>query len=287
MDFDAQRSSLYQPYLTPTVFDDAVPHMHDWVCAELCRLAYTPFQHDLKQNARLLSELTIGGFEWIDDFHAPGAQAVALRLKAVDKLVLVFSTLEPNLIAFATDKHAAIAPWFVGGHVHEGCMKTLTGMWDRITHSMGNRLDDSVFTGHGMGAALATIAASRVQSPMARLVTIGSPAVGDAEFVQTLSGMHIDRYVNCCDVMCKLPPQRLDYVQAGSLLYIDSVGELHRSSTALEAIDLDQKAAHLAYPQQTKRLNDAVESRELADHAPINYVTAMMPHLRESAFQSL
>lgn len=287
MDYDAQRSSLYQPYLAPTVFENAVPHVHDWVCAELCRLAYTPFQHDLKHQARLLTELKIGGFEWVDHFHTQGAQAVALRLKMVGKLVLVFSTLEPNLIDFATDKQAATAPWFVGGHAHQGCMQILGGMWERLTHSIGSRLDDCVFTGHGMGAALATLAASRVQSPMARLVTIGSPAVGDADFVQTIDGMQIDRYVNCCDVMCTLPPQRLDYVHAGALLYIDSEGELHRTSPALDTIDLDRKAAHLAYPQDTKWVKDAAESRELADHAPINYVRAMMPHSRESAFQSV
>ncbi len=287
MDYDAQRSSLYQPYLAPTVFENAAPHMHDWVCAELSRLAYTPFQHDLKQNARLLTELRIGGFEWVDDFHAPSAQAIALRLKTAGKLVLVFSTLEPNLIDFATDKRAAIASWFVGGHAHQGCMTILGSMWERLTHSIGNRLDDCVFTGHGMGAALATLAASRVQSPMARLVTIGSPAVGNKDFVQTLEGMQIDRYVNCCDVVCTLPAMRLDYVHAGALMYIDSEGELHRTSPASEAIDLDRKAAHLAYPQDTKWVKSAAESRELADHAPINYVRAMMPHSRESAFQSL
>jgi Lipase (class 3) len=287
MDYDAQRSSLYQPFWAPTVFESAVPHMHDWVCAELSRLAYTPFQHDLKQHARLLSELKIGGFEWMDDFHAPGAQAIALRLKTVDKLVLVFSTLEPNLIDFATDKHAVTTPWFVGGHAHQGCVRILGSMWDRLTHSIGKQLDSCVFTGHGMGAALATLAASRVQSPMARVVTMGSPAVGDADFVQTLEGVQIDRYVNCCDVMCTLPPLRLDYVHAGALLYIDSEGELHRTSPAPEAIDLDRTAAHLAYPQDTKWVKDAAESRELADHAPINYVRAMMPHVRESAFQSL
>jgi Lipase (class 3) len=287
MNYDAQRSSLYQPYLAPTVFENAVPHMHDWVCAELSRLAYTPYQHDLKQHARLLAELKIGGFEWVDDFHEPGAQAIALRLKTTGKLVLVFSTLGPNLIDFATDKHAANAAWFVGGHAHQGCMKILGSMWDSLTHRLGNRLSECVFTGHGMGAALATLAASRVQSPMARLVTLGSPAVGDADFVQTLEGTQIDRYVNCCDVMCTLPPLRLGYVHAGDLLYIDSEGELHRKSPELEAIDLDRKAAQLTYPQDTKWTKDAAESRELADHAPINYVTAMMPHLRESAFQSL
>ncbi len=287
MDYDAQRSSLYHPHLAPTVFEDAVPHMHDWVCAELCRLAYTPFQHDLKQNARLLSELRTGGFEWADDFHVPGAQAIALRLKATGKMVLVFSTLALNLVDFATDKHAAKVPWFVGGQVHQGCMATLGSLWDSLTHRIGNRLDDCVFTGHSTGAALATLAASRVQSPMARLVTLGSPAVGDADFVQTLEGTHIDRYVNCCDVMCTLPPARLGYVQAGAMRYIDSEGQWHRTSPALEAIDLDRQAAHAVYPHATQWIRDAAESRELADHAPINYVRAMMPHVRESAFQSL
>ncbi len=287
MHYDAQRSSLYQPHYAPTVFEDAVPHMHDWVCAELSRLAYTPFQHDLSQQGRLLSELKIGGFEWLDHFQTPGAQAIALQLTATGKIVVVFSTLALNLIDFATDRLAASAPWFVGGNAHQGCIKMVGDMWERLTHRLGNQLGECVFTGHGMGAALATLAASRVQSPMARLVTTGSPAVGDASFVQTLEGMHIDRYVNCCDVMCALPPARLDYVHAGALLYIDSEGELHRGLPTSEAVELDRSAARQAYAQETKWVKDAAESRELADHAPINYVRAMMPHLRESAFQSL
>jgi hypothetical protein len=286
MDYDARRSSVYQPHLAGTVFEAAVPHVHDWVCAELSRLAYTPFMHDLKQNARLLSELKTGGFEWVDDFHAPGAQAIALRLRTTGKLLLVFASLEPNFIDFATDRHTALTPWLVAGQVHQTSMQLLNGMWERITHSMENRLDDCVFTGHGMGAALATLAASRVQSPLARLVTIGSPAVGDAEFARTLIEMNVDRYVNCCDVLCSLP-QRLDYQHAGAMRYIDADGEVHKETVPPEAIIEDRNAAHLAYPQATKWTEDAAESRDLTDHAPINYVRAMMPHARESMLQPL
>jgi hypothetical protein len=287
MDYDATRSSVYQPHLAATVFEEPVPHVHDWVCAELSRLAYTPFLHDLKQNARLLTELKIGGFEWVDDFHAPGAQAIALRLKSMGKLVLVFSGYEPNFIDFATDKHAAQTPWLVDGHVHLASMQTLNGMWERITHSMGNRLDDCVFTGHSMGAALATLAASRVQSSMARLVTIGSPAVGDAAFAATVDGMQVDRYVNCCDIICTLPPPRLGYVHVGRLHYIDAEGEVHRETPPPEVMELDRLAAHENYPLATHWVADAAESRELADHAPINYVRAMLPHVRESSMAPL
>lgn len=287
MDYDATQSSLHQPHLAASVFEAPVAHVHDWVCAELSRLAYTPFLHDLTQNARLLSELKTGGFEWVDDFHAPGAQAIALRQRALGKLVLVFSALEHNYIDFATDKQAATTPWLVDGKVHQRSMQTLNGMWERIAHSIANRLDDCVFTGHGMGAALANLAASRVQSPMARLVTIGSPAVGDAAFAQTVAGMQVDRYVNCCDVVCTLPPPRLDYVHAGRLRYIDAEGELHRELPAPEAMELDRIAAHENYFQLAQGLADAAQSRELADHAPINYVRAMMPHVRESFLQPL
>ncbi len=287
MDYDARRSSLYQPHLAATVFEEPVPHVHDWVCAELSRLAYTPFLHDLKQNARLLAELKLGGFAWMDDFHAPGAQAIALRQERLGKLVLVFSGDEPNFINFATDKHAVKTPWLVGGQVHLGSMQALNGMWERITHSLGSQLDDCVFAGHSMGAALANLAASRVQSSMARLVTIGAPAVGDADFAETLEGMQVDRYVNCCDILCTLPPGRLQYVHAGRLHYIDAEGQLHRDVTSLEGMEPDRRAAHQAYPQATHWVADAAESRELADHAPINYVRAMLPHARESMLAPL
>jgi Lipase (class 3) len=287
MDYDAERTSLYLPHLAATVFDDAAEHAHDWVCAELSRLAYTPFHHDLMQNARLLSELKTGGFEWVDDFHTTGAQAIALRLLANGKLLLVFSGYEPSFVDFATDRHAAKTPWPPGGQVHLGCAKLWADMWPAIQHRLGNQLDACIFTGHSMGAALATLAASQVQSPLARLVTTGSPAVGDAAFATTIAGMEIDRYVNCCDVICTLPPPHLDYVHVGALRYIDSAGEVHTRPPQPEEIFQDQNAARFAYGDETKWLKDATESRDLADHAPINYVLAMLPIERESALQGL
>jgi Lipase (class 3) len=287
MDYDAERTSLYLPHLAVTVFEDPIEHMHDWVCAELSRLAYAPFQHDLMQNARLLSELKMGGFEWVDDFHTPGAQAIALRLLASGNLVLVFSGYEPNFVDFATDKHAVKTPWPIGGQVHGACANLWAGMWPSMQHRLGHQMETCIFTGHSMGAALATLAASQTQSRLARLVTIGSPAVGDAAFANTLAGMKMDRYVNCCDIICTLPPVHLGYAHVGAMHYIDSIGQVHAHAPMPEAIAQDQDAARLAYPAETKWLKDAVESRDLADHTPINYVLPMLPFKRESALQDL
>lgn len=287
MDYDAERTSLYQPHLAAPVFDEAVAHVHDWVCAELSRLAYTPFQHDLMQNARLLSELKMGGFKWVDDFHTPGAQAIALQLQASGKLVVVFSGCQPHFMDFATDKHNLKTPWKEGGQVHLACAALWADLWPTMQHRLGSELNACIFTGHSQGAALATLAASQVQSPLARLVTIGSPAVGDAAFADSIAGMEIDRYVNCCDVMCTLPPAHLNYVHVGALRYIDSASVVHSRAPFAELIAKDQNAARLNYPNETKWLKDAVESRDLADHAPMNYVLAMLPVARESAFQSI
>lgn len=60
-------------------------------------------------------------------------------------------------------------------------------------------------TGHGLGAALATLMAS-VRTPAA-LYTFRSPKVGDADFVATLAPIKSYRYVNCCDLVPQIPQQ--------------------------------------------------------------------------------
>lgn len=44
----------------------------------------------------------------------------------------------------------------------------------------------------------------------ARLITFGSPLVGDARFRKLLEHMEVRRYVDCCDVVARVPPERFD-----------------------------------------------------------------------------
>src|SRR4029079_18351453 len=85
-----------------------------------------------------------------------------------------------------------------------------------------------LITGHSLGAALGTLAAS-LRNPDG-LVTFGSPKVGDADFCKTLSAVHVTRYMNCCDIVCRVPPGP-GFEHVGALRYIDRSGSIHANAS--------------------------------------------------------
>ena len=93
------------------------------------------------------------------------------------------------------------------------------------------------------GAALATLQAS-VRRPDA-LYTFGSPRVGDSQFMSRLSGVPGRRYVDCCDIVTRLPPENC-FVHVGEPYYI----KLDRSiefRPDLKNVTDDQNAAREDY----------------------------------------
>ena len=128
-----------------------------------------------------------------------------------------------------------------------------------------------LFTGHSSGAALATLAAAL--HPPTRLLTFGSPRVGDALFA-TEAGPRIaaSRYVDCCDVVCRLPPK--PYHHLGRLHYIDRWGDLHEEPEP-SFVHRDHARARLEYLRDLAWRSGNAAARDLADHAPINYVAAL------------
>ena len=88
-------------------------------------------------------------------------------------------------------------PWDVG-HVHQGFGKALEPVWKPLEAALNNLSDRPVwFTGHSLGAALATLAAFRRGSRAAGVCTFGSPRVGngvlaghfDSQFVERITVM--------------------------------------------------------------------------------------------------
>jgi hypothetical protein len=130
-----------------------------------------------------------------------------------------------------------------------------------------------VFTGHSLGAAAATLATSLW--PRAALYTFGSPRVGNPAFGDTLRGSRVERFVNCCDLVCRVPPEGLGYVHVGALRYLDRWGVL-RPEASDEDIRRDGRAAAWAYlVRYAPAFWTNVASRSLADHSPVNYVVAL------------
>jgi hypothetical protein len=182
-----------------------------------------------------------------------------------------------------------------GGRVHNGFNLALK----RIYPELQKRLDELrnqklsrpfFFTGHSLGAALATLAAARYEHVHA-LYTFGSPRVGDALFASSLPLKLVFRIVNNNDIITRVPlvgplapppPGLGRYEHVGALKYIDSGGAI-RNSPPLLARFFDGVAGQVrAFEKTLERLPPRFELQvpfdAAADHAPLYYAL----HLRNA-----
>jgi hypothetical protein len=162
--------------------------------------------------------------------------------------------------------------WDVGGFVYDGFRDALAPVRPAITAALASLQCRTLFTGHSLGAALATLMAS-ARKPAATFA-FGSPRVGDSAFVSTLAGVSIQRYVDCCDAVTRVPPELLGYVHAGEEFYIDRKHIVHTGVTSAE-ISADRLRARVLYFLKYAWKWGNVFFRGFADHAPINYVLAV------------
>jgi hypothetical protein len=263
--YDPRRASLYRPGDA----DDFFTRTGGWgpaaLCAELSRLSYC---NDADRRTRSLARVGLEEQEFLD---VEGTRTLVAR-DAARVFVAFRGTDNPK--ALLQDLDALPVSWEQGGRVHRGFVSYLLPVRDalaRIVDVAAGR--ELVFTGHSLGAAAATLSESLW--PQATLYTFGSPRVGDAAFVATLPAARIQRFVDCCDLVCRVPPEDLQYVHAGALRYIHHSGLLS-AQPARDEIVADQRAGRWAY-----RLRYAwvfwmnVLVRDLADHAPVNYVAAV------------
>jgi hypothetical protein len=269
--YDASRQSLLFPGLADDFFQARPgPWTGAALAAEMARLAY------VGERSRLDRYLHRDGFSLVDVFDSQGTQAVLAR--RADLSVLAFrGTESEDPTDLFTDARFLQTEWTVGGavtgRVHTGFARGLEVVWPQVSAPL-RQVTSLVVTGHSLGAALATLAASRV--PTAHLYTFGSPRVGDGAFCNAVSGIAHERYVHCCDVVTRVPPEGVapPYRHAGTFMYIDGAGTVVVNPPA-DKVDEDRRRASIAYLTQLGVLRGKVALRELADHAPINYVRAV------------
>ena len=281
--YDATRAALLNPELRPSLFGPGGPGRPAWpdihaVSAECSRLAYLHFENpESGQGARLGAALAAAGFSELRTVQsaATGTQAFAVLLAAGGPVLLAFRGTEPDQVTdIGTDLAATLVPWVRGGRVHFGFAHAFASVRDDIGAWLGRHAGgrEPVFTGHSLGAALATLAASFW--PGGRLVTFGSPRVGDAAFVKTIDLARSARFVDCCDIVAQVPPAAAGlYADSGPMRYIDRHG-IERAGISEAAVEDDRAAARSSHLRDEAWVSGNVWSRELADHAPINYVRA-------------
>ncbi len=279
--YSADKDDLNFPAKRAVFFPAGRPQSDAALCVEMARLAYcqldTTFALDQARIRKVLAGIQFTDCQFFESPIGPrgGGSHGFLAIDGNQKIgVLSFRGTNANDPSDLMDDFDTVPkPWGPGGNVHSGFAGALLAVWGAAHYALaairGYRL---LFTGHSLGAAMATVA-STIQQP-ASLYTFGSPRVGDQAFLDSLRGLDKRRYVDCCDLVARVPPEGMfGFTHGpGKVLYIN----LDRQVTELDPKDpyigADQARAEEEYLRDYAwRIGD-LALRPLADHAPVNYV---------------
>lgn len=333
----------------------------DLLGAELSRLAYAdePVVREALKGIGFELQLFVGGDDFEGRVALGGTDAFLARHADRRLTVLAFRGTESDkpedILADAMTLQVSSA-LFPDCRVHAGFADRFERVAKFLPSSPAPAGDRFLITGHSLGAALATLAAARWQPTL--LLTYGGPRVGDRGFSRLLEGVACRRFVGCCDIVTRMPPERFDepelrvlleelggmevrspvlakildvggdisarvlslffraadpgmeFVHVGSPIFIRSDGT-RRERESAESIQAEQRAAREAYrgliarrrrimvpttgeaprsdpgePPSSGGVGDLlrrllppvasgiIPTRDLADHAPLNYVSA-------------
>lgn len=271
--YSASEVDLFKPAANHPFFPVGLPATDAALCAEMSRLAYASFEtpegRKIVHDALAPIGFSVAEGNFFISNRAKGYLATSERVA-----VLAFRGTEAtNVRDLLTDFDTIPVRWVNGGIVHQGFSQAILEVWPQIGGAVADLKSDVIYTGHSLGAALATLAAS-LRKPKA-LYTIGSPRAGDADFVRTLAGLDAERFEDCCDLVCHVPPHVMGFEHYGNFSYINMHGAIEPNAPD-GALKSDQMHARWKYFREQAFKSGNVLMRDLADHAPINYVSALM-----------
>lgn len=191
-----------------------------------------------------------------------------------------------------TDTDLVLVPNERGkGHVHNGFQKAIKSIWEKVNNEvreLQNKRQRGIwFTGHSLGAAMATLAADRYATNIGDiqgLYTFGSPRVGDKTFSESLMRrVPTYRVVYNRDIVTRVPLKEQGYEHIGMVKIINEKGILSDHPGDWRRLgDKDNILEYLlsGMINNTLRiplLNFAnvsiadILGREIMDHVPIYY----------------
>ena len=278
--YDPSRTALYHPERQDTLFVSGQTYSPLQLAIEAARLAYYRAEADPAQRTRLEDALARVGFADLVLFVdlKSGAEAFAAHRSTDGTTLLSFRGTQPdNFQDLIADLRANLVAWpESAGRVHDGFAVAVRALRPQILEWIASakpELNKLILTGHSLGAAMATLAAS-IWRP-AWLVTIGSPRVGDSAFVETVAAKYMVRFVDCCDAVTEVPPEIGGYVHIKDYTYLTRDAGIVENPNP-EFVRSDRSQARVEYPHLFfKQLLSNVSVRDLADHAPINYARVM------------
>ena len=197
--------------------------------ANLARIAYLP-EKNAKSEARKL------GFTTTEFYNKDGAQAYRFMNK--QDMVIACRGTQPNeLNDIKADLKAIPVVAETVSRVHQGFKAEVDELWPMVLEDITRKQNDDKkiwFCGHSLGAAMATIMASRCHlyegiPPVEELYTYGSPRVGWNNYCKSLAITH-HRWRNNNDIVTKVPLKIMGYTHHGTLHYITSDNRVGKPS---------------------------------------------------------
>jgi Lipase (class 3) len=279
--YSAAQDDLFNPGKRDGFFSSGRPGSDAALCVEMARLAYCrmepDFGFDQGRIQKILGDIGFGSYQFFESQGRPQGRGVHCFLAVDDdaknkhKLAVVSfrGTDVKDASNLVYDVDLELETWEGPGKVHRGFASALEVVRSRLEGAIEKVGECRVlYTGHSLGAAMATLMAG-LRRPDA-LYTFGSPRVGNTTFVEALADIQSYRYVDCCDLVARIPPE-IEYRHLGEPHYIQrnrqiTINPSEKSIVRDHFFAVAEYVVRYAFRKGNERI------RELADHAPINYV---------------
>jgi triacylglycerol lipase len=195
--------------------------------AKLASIAYSNTKEAKKQAKKL-------GFTTTEFYEKDGAQAYRFMNKE-DLVIACRGTQPSEFNDIKADLKAIPVMAETVSRVHRGFKAEVDELWPMVeedilrTVNVGKTL---WFCGHSLGAAMATIMASRcmhnieLNDPV-ELYTYGSPRVGWRGYCKSLNVTH-HRWVNNNDIVTRVPLRIMGYKHHGEEHYMNAYGNVRK-----------------------------------------------------------
>jgi len=187
---------------------------------------------------------------------------------------------------FKTNIDIRLSDWIRGGRVHSGFKAALDDVWDEMMPEIQNLRNRGIkiwVTGHSLGAALATLAADRMQ-PVQGLYTFGSPRVGDLEFQERFQ-LKAFRVLNGNDIVATVPPKN-PYRHVGVLKLIVAKKQIREQAGPAEesggAYRSDSSNAPESLNESQKFNSGVFIPSAIRNHVPLLYSVLLWNELVEN-----
>lgn len=174
------------------------------------------------------------GFTTTEFYDRDGAQAYRFQ-NSTDMVIACRGTQPTQFSDIQADLKAVPVVSETISRVHKGFKAEVDDLWPMVLEDLYDKNNlgvDLWFCGHSLGAAMATIMASRclyqadIPDPE-ELYTYGSPRVGWPGYVVHLGVKH-HRWVNNNDIVTTVPPRFMGFKHHGEEHYLNSWGNVRK-----------------------------------------------------------